>query len=368
MRLSKLLPVRFTAGEADAALREMIAHVERSPPIYRPSKFWKFFEAKNLEQLSTRGLRQFKRTVNQNYFNWVPWSVEDNQFKALLALTAQTPNLDAFNVRLGRVASFQGFAGDNPLRHRDVNAIYRLFLGMLWCHACATDTTGAVAKLSEPKLGSPLPAYLKERLISQDLANSAREFGAILKHSGRLFAPSTEPRIVEIGAGYGRLGYVFLKSVPCRYVIVDIPPALYISQWYLSRLLPEKVVMPFKPWRRFSDAEAELRSADLAFMTPDQYALLPDASFDLGIAISNLAEMTPDQCALYLDLFAVKVQHSVYIKQWETSVNEYDGHSYERSSFDMPAPWRKRLDRLDLVQDRFFETLWRKEIIEPSRH
>jgi hypothetical protein len=95
-------------------------------------------------------------------------------------------------------------------------------------------------------------------------------------------------------------------------------------------------------------------------MTPDQFASLPEEYFDVGIAISNLAEMTPAQCALYLELFSAKVREYVYIKQWSSSFNEHDGHPYERTDFDMPSPWHKQLDRVDAVQDRFFETVWRK--------
>ena len=49
--------------------------------------------------------------------------------------------------------------------------------------------------------------------------------------------PQERMRVIELGAGHGRVANVILHAVAnVQVVIVDIPPALYVSQWYLSNL------------------------------------------------------------------------------------------------------------------------------------
>ena len=75
--------------------------------------------------------------------------------------------------------------------------------------------------------------------ISQDLGNSTLEFYAIAEALGR---EDPGPNgVLELGAGYGRLAWLYLAAFPrLRYLIVDIPPALALSQEYLTRLFPRQ--------------------------------------------------------------------------------------------------------------------------------
>ena len=341
-------------------LAAMVEQVDASPAIFRPSAFWKASQKRNLGQLTTSRLENFKRTINQNYFNWVPTTVEDNQFRALLRLTSEHPSLDAFQAELDEIDLFEDFSLQNSLRRKEIRRIYCMFVGMLWQYTKLSYPNGLIEAICEPSLGNPLPIRLGERLISQDLANSIRERNIIAWPWEASFAERKTVSFVEIGAGYGRLAYVFLKSAPVCYTVVDIPPALYVAQWYLSCLFPEKRIFAFRRWDNYDRIKDELIGSDLSFMTPDQFALLPNGFFDAGTTISSLSEMTAEQAQMYLELLGDKVRQFIYIKQWVKSVNELDGHFFSRSHFDLPPPWIKYIDRLDAVQGDFFETLWSK--------
>jgi putative sugar O-methyltransferase len=164
--------------------------------------------------------------------------------------------------------------------------------------------------------------------------------------------------VVEIGAGYGRLGFVLLSSAPCRYTVVDIPPALALSQWYLTSLFPQKHAFQFRPWHSFSEVERELELADMRFLTPDQFALCPPRYFDVGITISTLPEMTRAQFDFYLSRLSSLVSGAIYTKQWLEHHNARDDVTIRRSDFVLPNPWRLTIDRVDGVQDAFFERMW----------
>jgi len=85
--------------------------------------------------------------------------------------------------------------------------------------------------------------------------------------------------IIELGAGYGRTAYVFLKANPdIRYTICDIEPALSIAKRYLISQFPD---------------------ADITFLSPNNLRHLPKKSADLFITISSLQEMPMEQIKYY---------------------------------------------------------------------
>lgn len=348
-------------AESPEVLREMLDHIASVREIYRPSSFWQTFQEKNIGQLQSKGLANFKRTINQNYFNWTIRSVEDNQFRAVLRTFSDYPHKDAFKVVLDGDLTLEGFFDINPLEDPDSREHYRIFLGMLMNFATRSVPNGLGDTLDERELGNPIPARLNGRLISQDLANSIRERNTICAPFEKGFADQKAINFVEIGAGYGRLMDLMLRSAPSRGAIVDIPPALQVSQWYLSTLYAgQKKIFHFRPWTSFASVKQELTTADLAFLTPDQFTLLPDDYFDAGAAISNLAEMTLRQAYLYIHLLSRKVRRAVYIKQWITTPNPVDGYTFRKADFALPAPWVATVDRVDAVQDLFFECLWQR--------
>src|SRR5262249_4927134 len=152
----------------------------------------------------------------------------------------------------------------------------------------------------EPELGNPIRVRRNGRLISQDIVNSARERNSILSavHLDR-HAPFD---LAELGAGYGRLGYLMLKTTACRYFVFDIPPALYLSQWYLTSLFPERRAFLFRRFDRFDEIESELSQTDVAFFTPNQLAKFPPRYFDVFATISSVHEMRRDQISHYMTL------------------------------------------------------------------
>ncbi|HYM56541.1 MAG TPA: putative sugar O-methyltransferase, partial [Solirubrobacteraceae bacterium] len=211
-----------------------------------------------------------------------------------------------------------------------------VFLVRLLAEYARVHAPLGATRLQEPTLGDPLPVRRRGRLISQDLANSALEAGAITRAlDGR------EPTsILEIGAGYGRLAYVLLSLYPgASYTIVDIEPALTITRWYLSS--------QFAPER-------------LRFLSPDEATGLADGSVDLGVAISSLHEMTQAQVEGYLGLLdRVASGGSVYLKQWAQWSNPADGITLRFADYPIPLRWELHFREPAPVQTAFQHAGWR---------
>jgi SAM-dependent methyltransferase len=204
---------------------------------------------------------------------------------------------------------------------------------LLW-EVASTQGSSEVLALEEPALGGPFPVSWRGRLISQDLANTALEVRSI---SDALEGRSPR-RILEVGAGYGRTAHALLSIFPdASYTIIDIPPALEISRWYLTSLFPDR---------------------DLEFF--DAHERDSGASFDLAVSISSLAEMARSEIDRYLALFAQRGAPGsvVYLKQWAHWYNPVDRLELKFSDY-VPPGGRELFIRRASVQSDFLEGAWR---------
>ncbi len=174
-----------------------------------------------------------------------------------------------------------------------------------------------------------------------------------------------EPRlrkatILEIGAGYGRFADLFLMAQPdARVVIVDIPPALALSQAYLTARHPD---LPTHRFSRGMDSAAlgdAISDSRLAFVTPNQFSALAPLGADVVLNVSSFHEMLPEQVAEYLRLID---RHAAggffYTKQWAHWFNKLDGVQTDRASYRYPVTWRCLFDRTPVAQPAFFEALF----------
>lgn len=360
-----------SAGEL---LRQMFSEVAAGPEIYRPSRFWTDMNDINQAMLDELGLVNIKRTLAQNYFNWLVTSPKDPQFRAVRRLWLKHPTLQPFLNRLetpSLLKTLQPYLGKlaNPSMSRSsmgtapqIGArelrIYKLFVGMLWEYAVQQDWSGISKRAIEPKVGNPIELIRRDRLISQDLANSIREYNAILSDDHEL--ARSPKRVAELGAGYGRLGNVFLADGCTKYFVFDIPPALFVSQWYLAAANPGLKVFQFRHIDTLPEVEKEIAAADVLFFTPNQLELFPGGYFDIFASISTLPEMAAVQIDHYLRQAERLAGRYVYLKQWLDWENPADGYRVTGESMRLGGDWSPVYDRKDAVQPHFFERLWRK--------
>jgi putative sugar O-methyltransferase len=351
-------PERPGDAEVAAWVEEMRRHVEAGPEIYRPGAFWSDLLERNLDMLRTDGIRRFKRTVANNYFNWLVVSWLDPQLRRAVESWLRRPSLAPLRARMEPVDAVRTMARDDAFDLSPAAARrYRFFVAQTWERARREDRLGLTAALEEPEVGTPIRVWSHGRPISQDLANGIIE----CNFAARSGLVRDGARVAELGAGYGRLAHVFLAARRLTYCVFDIPPALAVAQWYLRELLGADRVVAFR-----SDADAEsiaaLRPGQVAFFTPDQLELFPDGWFHLTQTISTLPEMPERQARHYVELLAAKSSGAVFLKQWRRWRNEADGVEYaEDSSYVLPPPWRLVARRVDPVQPLFFNRRYDKE-------
>lgn len=339
--------------EFDRLVGEMSAELRRGPELYLPSRYWEDLNARNLAQLADRGFGSFKRTVNQNYFAWIVADPRDPQFLAAFAAWVRRPKP---SVAWARLVDAQGIeAGEGrgqPLVPAAARLTHAVYVAMLWEFARRRDRLGLLQRLREPALGDPILVRHGGQLISQDVANSVIEFYAI-DEARPVHSNST---VVELGGGYGRLGWLLLSAVPgVRYLAVDIPPALAVAQRYLTTLFPD---LPTYQFRSGSPDPAAIGRSRLAFLTPNQLDELPPMGADLFVNISSLQEMRPEQISRYLGLVGRHTRGTFYMKEWRSWTNPIDQVTITEADYPIPAQWRKYYSRRHPIQTHFFEAAY----------
>ncbi|MDX1403601.1 MAG: putative sugar O-methyltransferase [Woeseiaceae bacterium] len=334
-------------------LRTMFDEFSRYRKEILPSRYWEELNRKNLKQLAENRYENFKRTLARNYFTWMinPF---DEQLKFLVR--------DAGIIKSLRYLLDAIAAPRHPPLNRKHTFYYNTLTNLLWDYVQKNDPDGLLGRLSEPREGNPPEVMRDGRLISQDLANSVLEYQAILH-------PELDRRevrtILELGPGYGRTAFVFLTLQPhCRYVLVDIPPALYVAQRYLSAVFPDRRIFRFRSFDDYAAVRDELSQAEIVFLTPNQLEMLPDKSIDLFVNISSLHEMRLDQIRYYFGEIDRLARKYFYFKQWKETVIPFENEKIVEADYPVRDSWRLVNRQQCKVQTYFFEALY--EIPESS--
>jgi putative sugar O-methyltransferase len=341
-----LTPNALEPPNHTATLNAMIDALRHAPMETLPSKYWTHLNQLNVQQLADSGFENFKRTIAMNYFTWVV-SPRHEQVKYLLRHVP--PHA------IPRAIAKALTAGFHPPLSPKRSLYYNLHTYLLWLYVAKRADSRLLNALEEPDEGNPPSLYWGGRKISQDLANSILEFSSIVGSGVNVAEIRT---VMELGAGYGRTGYVFERLLPSiKYVVVDIPPALYISQRYLSSQFPEKRVFPFRPFENYAEIKEEYERAQIAFLLPQQLDALPAASVDLFVNISSFHEMRPEQIRYYFRHVQRLTRGYLYLKQWKTTRIPYDDIVLDEHDYPVPPSWQRIFWRDCAVQTSFFEAL-----------
>lgn len=177
------------------------------------------------------------------------------------------------------------FRGDSPYvwHYGEWPRAMRLKFFIYAQYMLARDKPGLLAKLGEDGLfGCWSYDYAGYGRFSRDLLDSVNELLFLDRQLGIL--GKTGLRVLDIGAGYGRLAHRMLQAIPgvADYCCVDaIPESTFLCEYYLGfrGLKPPARVVPLP----------EL-----------EQALRPD-SFDLALNIHSFAECTYDAVAWWAE-------------------------------------------------------------------
>lgn len=155
--------------------------------------------------------------------------------------------------------------------------------------AGSTDLT----RLSYPRHGNQAGAVIDGVFVGPgSFFNEI--YGSIL---AGLIADRSRPVVADLGAGYGKLAYFTLRSVPSwTFIDIDLPETICLAAYYLMKTFPGKRALLYG---ERADA-ADLTAYDLVFLPPYAIERIPDVSVDLFINKNSLGEMTAQAVRNYI--------------------------------------------------------------------
>lgn len=332
--------------QEENVLSAMFRELKKSPDLYQPSSFWDVLNEVHLEYLAKDGFDNFKRTVNTKYFNWGTLGIILHQLSPIFRQLLR-----------GNVAPLIDckFEDAKNLNYFEV-FIYRIYLASLFEYISQHDNLKIFDNIKEPLIGNPFVVKYKGKLISQDLCNSVYEFYSITQST----CLPKKVRIAELGAGYGRLGYVLLKTIPnSTYCVIDIPPALFIAQNYLSKVFTKEKIFKFRHFTSFNKVKKEFENSRIQILMSHQIEFLPKDYFDLFINISSLHEMTYEQIRNYIKQIDRICKGYFYTKQWRKS-RTGDNLFIKEEEYPIPRSWKVINKRnRHPIQKWFFDALYK---------
>lgn len=335
-------------------LDDLLAEAEGMPKIYRPSEFWTQENDRHRTKLLEADLSNFKRSLNVRYFNWRTMGILCHQMRPIIhgLLSGNIAPLGRSRFINPRLSGVKNVTNFNAL----ASFVYRVHVAYLYEFVKKIDRLNLLDRLPEPVLGNPFLVDYKGALRSQDLCNATHEFYSITEHADL----PDEAQIAELGAGYGRTAYVFLKAMPrIKYCIIDIPPALYISQKYLSRVFHGEGVFMYRPFKEFSSVKDEFNECRIRFLMPHQIELLPPKMFDQFINISSLHELSGEQISNFLKQIDRLCSGHFYTKQWRRSWAKDNGH-IRMNEYPIPGHWNEIYkNSRHPIQNMFFDALYK---------
>jgi putative sugar O-methyltransferase len=246
---------------------------------------------------------------------------------------------------------FSGFAPGDERLHRYVCWMYRKLLQP----RDSLDLLNSLKATCGTRRGH---AYeMESRTLSLDLLLSIDDFYNLYEMDCKI---ASEPVVVgELGAGWGRLGYVLRKVNPrAVYVVFDLPEVLLISETYLPTLMHGSTFRRYSQNRLGRHNRHSLMGADLWFFGPQQMAQFDSSSIDYIVNIGSFQEMPVEDVETYIKYFcALAGGGYCYLRQLRSG-SSHGHHLNEISGFDkypFPNYWERIYLRSTMLSDEFFE-------------
>lgn len=325
-------------------------------------EYWKAKQDTITVFLEPDKIDNFKRTYGHSLSNFIP-SVKSHShhLRGLIEflMDARDYNFTSDDVEpfdadhaelLKKYITTFNFRTPAKIRHET----YAMYTSLLWRKAIFHDENNILSDIHESLIGNPYRIRRNGTLISQDLARSSAEFNIITKCINR----DSLDRILEIGAGYGRLCELFIQKGTKQYIIVDIFPSIYLAEQYLKARFPDLNVFSLKKFDAFESIEQELNNSRIILLSPHQLSILPEKWIGTSININSFMEMSFKEVEWYFSEINRICSGFLYTKQWFENKNKPGTYQFNRSNYPVPHGWKKLIDRTDPLNTDFFEQIW----------
>jgi len=303
----------------------------KSPSYGHVSNFWHILNIKNYKQLLEKSLKSYGSTVATNYFTFIDF--EEEYMVNILK------NISTFN-----------FEGDIFKKQNNFNYKQSFFYNYL-CLLLYFNLKKNILYFNKlNKLNDKTYLGFDDPFIKLEGINvSTDKIVSLLDEEkiDKFIKLSSVNNILEIGAGSGRLSECILTNYPSiKYVICDIPPAIYIAYKRIKLGFPNKKVSLLIQNNEKESLNNEIKNNDISFIFPHQLKFIDKKLFDLVIAVDCLHEMNRKTLDFYFQLLSNLTNH-FYFSIWNKTKNHYsrtffkntERLDFEKGDYPIPKTW-----------------------------
>lgn len=157
--------------------------------------------------------------------------------------------------------------------------------------------TLSLKELDAPRVGNPWGYSIDGVLLYEPVFEyhyQARYFQTLLSHLEK-------PVVLEIGGGFGGLGYHILKCMPnAKYIGFDLPENCLLQAYYLACAFPKAKVLFFNEDVTVIDRKT-IDEYDIIIMPNFMFPKVESSTIDLIANVRSLSEMPVESIAEYLE-------------------------------------------------------------------
>ena len=336
----------------DKDLVDLVNYYVSSKSFEFSSRFWNILNIKHLNQIRQFGIENFASTVAMNYFTAITY--DDEKIQNILNYINN--------------AKIDPSEYSNELFKRQINIDFthsvnhNIILNLLYVYIKHNSYNHYLKQLEKNNfLIEKVPNIAIDKLLlTQDKLNSILEFINIKKILDNI--DSSSLNILEIGAGSGRTTETIISLLDqdkkIKYVIVDIPPALYVNFLRMKNNYPnKKIALALN-----IDSESSLKKIydenDIILILPHQLNYFINKNFDITIAIDCLHEMDKKIIKFYTDTIH-RISNYFYYKVWNKTHVPYAFNNFlsakDKKGYQINNSWKLILDEKSTFPSNYSE-------------
>tara|TARA_B100001123_G_C15154859_1_gene965033 strand:+ start:8 stop:1135 length:1128 start_codon:yes stop_codon:yes gene_type:complete len=321
-------------NKIDNDLKKLVDSYLRSDSLKFSSKYWDKLNMHTLDLINNLGIEKFHTSVANSYFTWK--SINDEFIKGLFNFfDSNTFDKIDSNILLKK---HDGFTITQSIN-------YNLISILLYQYLIKNNQQPELKILEQNDFMIQNCPRLKinELTITEDKLHSLIEYNQIKKI---IKDEKSKLNYLEIGAGSGRTTETIIRldQRVNKYVIADIPPALYVNFLRIKHTFKNLKVKMCADIDSEKDFEKEIRENDIIFIFPHQLKNFKNNFFDISIAIDCLHEMEKKTIKKYMEIFNQKSKF-LYFKVLEETYVPYDYNNYlnanNEKSYYIDSNWKQ---------------------------
>lgn len=327
---------------------QMMEDSKKQSDLYLAGNYWKFYEKNILKQIKKNDLKKFRSwpggsgTGNIQSFGGGAEELgryfkrNFHPYDSIYNLIDNNFFVKKYNSLINKLSSIFGFFSYFALRASEGRKYFfdqiKKKQNILYKYVLKLDKD--LLEISDSTFGEPMGFYKNEKFYTSLFLNNLIEVHQIKKNTNFKLIEN----IVELGAGIGLLASCLLKlQKNLKYLIIDIPPMLFFSEYYLKNLGFKVFGYEELKKNNYDNLNEVFNNYQVCCLPTWRLDFIKDTKFDLFINIASFQEMEREQSINYIRFFKKIIKKYIYLN------NLIKGHAKanKEGSFGVLKPTTK---------------------------